>query len=75
MLEVREDPPKVADHDVPVIVSAIGLPRPDLPQVDGSFDASNNTQSPEHTKVLSDKSPDFDKEADWDLTTKQVLEF
>ncbi|XP_059059808.1 GATOR complex protein NPRL2-like isoform X1 [Achroia grisella] len=76
VLEVRKDPSPVNDHDVPVLVASVGLPRPGRPQ---------RTTPPEGAEVphrehldldLDDEEPfEVDLDADWDLTTRQLLPY
>ncbi|XP_038216861.1 GATOR complex protein NPRL2-like isoform X2 [Zerene cesonia] len=74
VLEVRKDPPAVHDFDVPVLVSSVGLPRPGRPPRTRPPEDSER-QSQEHLDVEDDEPFEIDMDADWDLTTRQLLPF
>lgn len=75
VIDIREDPPLVADHDVPVIISSIGLPRPEQPQSDDSFEGPSSPTPCQSTFNSEVDKNVFDKDADWDLTTRQLIPF
>lgn len=72
VLEVRKDPPPVYDHDVPVLIASVGLPRPGRPRRTTPPEGSESIQSQEHLDVEDEEPFEVDMEADWDLTTRQV---
>lgn len=72
VLEVRKDPSPVYDHDVPVLVSAVGLPPPGRLPISAPPEGTE-LQDPEHLDVDYDEPFEVDLDADWDLTTRQVL--
>ncbi|XP_052746585.1 GATOR complex protein NPRL2 isoform X2 [Bicyclus anynana] len=72
VLEVRKDPVAVHDHDVPVLVASVGLPRPGRPPPPP---ARAPEQSQEHLDVDDDEPVEVDMDADWDLTTRQLLPY
>ncbi|KAM3968516.1 GATOR complex protein NPRL2 [Aphomia sociella] len=76
VLEVRKDPSPVNDHDVPVLVASVGLPRPGRPQRTAPPEGAE-VQSQEHLDLdLDDEEPfEVDMDADWDLTTRQLLPY
>ncbi|CAG4984419.1 unnamed protein product [Parnassius apollo] len=74
VLEVRKDPTPVHDHDVPVLLSSVGLPRPGRPQRTAPPEGAE-TQSQEHLDVEDDEPFEVDMDADWDLTTRQLLPY
>ncbi|VVC87797.1 unnamed protein product [Leptidea sinapis] len=71
VVEVRQDPPAVHDFDVPVLVSSVGLPQPGRPR--SNSPEGSEMQSKEHLDVEHDELFVIDMDADWDLTTKQLL--
>lgn len=72
VLEVRKDPPIVHDHDVPVLVSSVGLPRPGLPPRSNPPVVKEGLPSQEHLDLEDEEPFEVDSDADWDLTTRQV---
>jgi hypothetical protein len=76
VLEVRKDPAPVHDHDVPVLVASVGLPRPGRlrPQRQMPPEGSEQ-QNQEHLDVDDEEPFEVDITADWDLTTRQVNAF
>ncbi|XP_075990522.1 GATOR complex protein NPRL2-like isoform X2 [Anticarsia gemmatalis] len=75
VLEVRKDPPPVYDHDVPVLVASVGMPRPGRPRRTTPPEGSEAIQSQEHLDVEDEEPFEVDMEADWDLTTRQLLPY
>ncbi|XP_026741965.1 GATOR complex protein NPRL2-like [Trichoplusia ni] len=75
VLEVRKDPPPVYDHHVPVLIASVGLPRPGRPRRAAASKGSENIQSQEHLDLDDEEPFEVDMEADWDLTTRQLLPF
>ncbi|XP_068621179.1 GATOR complex protein NPRL2-like isoform X2 [Battus philenor] len=73
VLEVREDPLPVHDYDVPVLVASVGLPRPGRPRRIAPPEGVD-TQSQEHLDV-DDEPIEVNMNADWDLTTRQLLPY
>ncbi|XP_072931406.1 GATOR complex protein NPRL2-like isoform X2 [Epargyreus clarus] len=73
VLEVRKDPTPVHDHDVPVLISSVGLPRPGKPRNSAPLDGSESMHSQEHLDVDEEETFEIDMEANWDLTTRQLL--
>ncbi|KPJ10312.1 Nitrogen permease regulator 2-like protein [Papilio machaon] len=72
--EIRDDPSTVNDHDVPVLVASIGLPRPG--------NSSNLSEEPDSSSredlrdELQDQQPmEIYTNSNWDLTTKQLLPY
>lgn len=77
VVEVRADPAPVHDHDVPVMLASVGLPRPGRrpprpppapaqPPADGADQCDPD--------IDADQPFQVDFNADWDLTTRQVLQ-
>ncbi|CAH1647911.1 unnamed protein product [Spodoptera littoralis] len=75
VLEVRKDPPPVFDHHVPVLVASVGLPRPGRPRRTTPPEGSEPIQSQEHLDVDDEEPFEIDLEAEWDLTTRQLLPY
>ncbi|KAL4717667.1 hypothetical protein ACJJTC_000816 [Scirpophaga incertulas] len=76
VLEVRKDPSPVHDHDVPVLVASVGLPRPGRLRPLRQPTAEDAEQpNQEHLDVEDDQPFEIDITADWDLTTRQLLPF
>ncbi|XP_049884880.1 GATOR complex protein NPRL2-like isoform X2 [Pectinophora gossypiella] len=75
VLEVRKDPPVVHDHDVPVLVASVGLPRPGRPPRIVPPEGTETIQSQEHLDFEDEEPFEVDMEADWDLTTRQLLPY
>ncbi|XP_053624319.1 GATOR complex protein NPRL2-like isoform X2 [Plodia interpunctella] len=77
VLEVRKDPAPVHDHDVPVLLASVGSPRPGRPPrpviPEGTEDGQQQNQ--EHLDVEDEEPFEIDMEADWDLTTRQLLPY
>ncbi|CAB3258863.1 unnamed protein product [Arctia plantaginis] len=73
VLEVRKDPPPVYDHDVPVLIASVGSPRPGRPRRTTPPEGSEPIQSQEHLDIEDEEPFEVDLEADWDLTTRQLL--
>ncbi|KAG6442811.1 GATOR complex protein NPRL2 [Manduca sexta] len=74
VLEIRNDPSPVHDHDVPVLVTSVGLPRPGRPRRTTPPEGAE-IQSDEHLDLEDDEPFEIDMEADWDLTTRQLLPY
>lgn len=74
VLEIRQDPTPVQDHDVPVLVASVGLPRPGKPR-SASPRQGIQDQSQEHLDVEHEEPFEVDIDADWDLTTRQLLPY
>ncbi|CAH2036133.1 unnamed protein product, partial [Iphiclides podalirius] len=74
VLEVRKDPAPVHDYDVPVLVSSVGLPRPGRPRRTVPPEGGE-PQSREHLDVEDDEPFEVHMDADWDLTTRQLLPY
>lgn len=72
VLEVRKDPPTVQDHDVPVLVASVGLPRPGCPPRTVPPVGKEGMPSQEHLDLDDEEPLEVDVDADWDLTTRQV---
>lgn len=72
VLEVRKDPSPVHDFDVPVLVASVGLPRPGRPPRTVPQEGAE-LQSQEHLDVEDEEPFEVDMDADWDLTTRQVI--
>ncbi|KAI5644812.1 nitrogen permease regulator 2 domain-containing protein [Phthorimaea operculella] len=75
VLEVRKDPPAVHDHDVPVLLASAGLPRPGRPPRTVPPEGAEPVQSQEHLDLEDEEPFEVDLDADWDLTTRQLLPF
>lgn len=73
VLEVRKDPAPVYDHDVPVLLASVGLPRPGRPRRTAPPEGAEDMQCQEHLDVEDEEPFEVDMEADWDLTTRQLL--
>ncbi|XP_028176999.1 GATOR complex protein NPRL2-like [Ostrinia furnacalis] len=73
VLEVRKDPAPVHEHDVPVLVASVGLPRPGRPQ--RTVPPEGAEPPSEHLDVEDDEPFEVDLTADWDLTTRQLLPY
>ncbi|KAL0852438.1 hypothetical protein ABMA28_000618 [Loxostege sticticalis] len=73
VLEVRKDPAPVHSHDVPVLVASVGLPRPGRPQRTAPPEGAEPPS--EHLDVEDDEPFEVDLNADWDLTTRQLLPY
>ncbi|CAH0716670.1 unnamed protein product, partial [Brenthis ino] len=73
VLEVRKDPAPVHDFDVPVLVASVGLPRPGRPPRTVPPEGTEQIQSQEHLDIEDEEPFEVDMDADWDLTTRQLL--
>ncbi|CAG9558074.1 unnamed protein product [Danaus chrysippus] len=72
VLEVRKDPTPVHDFDVPVLVASVGLPRPGRPPRVPPGPQEESEQNQEHIEV-EEEPFEVHLDADWDLTTRQLL--
>ncbi|XP_041987472.1 GATOR complex protein NPRL2-like [Aricia agestis] len=75
VLEVRKDPSTVHDYDVPALVASVGLPRPGRQPRIAPPEGTETIQSQEHLDVEDDEPFEVDMEAEWDLTTRQILPY
>ncbi|CAG9782193.1 unnamed protein product [Diatraea saccharalis] len=76
VLEVRKDPAPVNDHDVPVLVASVGLPRPGrVRRQRQTPPEGTQQQNQEHLDVEDEEPFEVDLNADWDLTTRQLLPY
>lgn len=74
VLEIRKDPAPAHDHDVPVLVASVGLPRPGRPPRTTPREGAKPLQtSQEHIDIEDEEPFEVDMDADWDLTTRQVI--
>ncbi|XP_037977824.2 GATOR complex protein NPRL2 [Plutella xylostella] len=76
VLEIRKDPAPAHDHDVPVLVASVGLPRPGRPPRTTPREGAKPLQtSQEHIDIEDEEPFEVDMDADWDLTTRQLLPY
>ncbi|KAJ0183600.1 hypothetical protein K1T71_000023 [Dendrolimus kikuchii] len=74
VLEIRKDPAPVHDYDVPVLLASVGLPRPGRPRRTAPPEGAE-VQRQEHLDVEDEEPFEVDMDADWDLTTRQLLPY